>query len=304
MTGRALHDPMLHDVGGKSTGAAMISAGITLLAGLFFFRWRLLHVRFDERGSRRLLLLQFLDALVGSGQLLLEHTDLLQGLLELLFQVRNTFVCCHALSLSERSSLNSYPDFTIEKRGMPTEVIAIADVKDLRYNPEEEASLATGHMISIHRDPALRTRRQIHAVWRQFEACTAYPCILMLASGGDSLPDPLFVMAAMLGDFTISIPVPMADNGPMEITQSFGENGKMLAKDGSPMNRRISAIGLISSICPDNVYSGFTSKVDELANQFLSEDTDEEAVQKYLNACFNVKAQLTAELSAATNISA
>lgn len=117
------------------------------------------------------------------------------------------------------------PDFTITKEAALTEVVAIADVKDLCYTPEEEAALAAGQMISICRDPALRTRRHIHDVWGQFEACSDYLCILVLASGGDTLPDPISVMAAMLGDLTISVSTSMADDCLMEFTQFFGGNG-------------------------------------------------------------------------------
>jgi len=51
-----------------------------LLTGLWLFR-----IRLGKRRRRRLLLFQFLDALVRSSQLLLEQVDLLQGLLKLLF---------------------------------------------------------------------------------------------------------------------------------------------------------------------------------------------------------------------------
>lgn len=187
-----------------------------------------------------------------------------------------------------------HPDFTIHN-GASTEPIAIADVKDLRHSPQEEAILAAGQILSIHRDPALRTRRQIYGVWRQFEACADYPCMLVLASGGDWLPDPLFVIAAMLGDYTISMSVSRSISDRAIITQSFGKNGKMVDKHGSPRHTRISAIGLLSAVCPDVVYSGFGDKVNDLAEQFLSEGTDKEATRLYSDACNDLKMKLTAD---------
>ena len=185
------------------------------------------------------------------------------------------------------------PDFTITKDAAFTEVVAIADVKDLCYTPEDDAALAVGQMISICRNPALRTRRHIQGVWRQFEACSDYPCILVLASGGDTLPDAHSVMAAMLGDLTISVSTSMADDCLMKFTQFFGENGKMIDKDGKPMNTRLSAIGLLSSTYPDQMYSGFTDKVKEHGDQFLAEDTGEAAMRAYVNDCLHLKAELT-----------
>src|SRR5579871_5459844 len=103
-----LHDPMFFYLSRSSTLSATVEARLTLLARLFsFFGWRLFLVRFHESWWLRFLLFQFLDAFVGRSQLPLESLYLLQGLGELLFQTLYAFVCCHILSVSERSSLNS-----------------------------------------------------------------------------------------------------------------------------------------------------------------------------------------------------
>jgi hypothetical protein len=116
ITIRADRQMMLDDLGGYASATRTIVLGGAFLPRFFLFGSRLLRIRFDKGRRRCFLLFQFLDALVCSSQLLLEHTDLLQGLFESFFQARNAFVCCHALSLSERSSLNSFLFYSDEVR--------------------------------------------------------------------------------------------------------------------------------------------------------------------------------------------
>jgi len=64
---------------------SMIVLCRAFLAQLLLLGWRLFHIRFGKRWRRRLLLLQFLDAPMGCGQLLFEDAHSLQGLPQLLF---------------------------------------------------------------------------------------------------------------------------------------------------------------------------------------------------------------------------
>lgn len=187
------------------------------------------------------------------------------------------------------------PDFTIKRPGPPSETIAIADIKGLRLSDEEEALLAAGRSVSTHRDPALRVRRRIHDVWRQFAACTGYPCVLVLAPAGDWPPDPIFVMAAMLGDYTVRVRVPHVPNGHISMTHGFGEHGKMISDQGERAHTRISAIGLMSVVCPDAVYSGYNDKVAAIAAKYQFGDDDDEAVREFFTACHDLEVGLTAE---------
>jgi hypothetical protein len=193
----------------------------------------------------------------------------------------------------ERQWGSKTPDFTITNDKGLRDIIAVCDVKDFRHTPEEEARLRAGEMVSWNRDPSLRTRRAIRDVWPQFEECNDYPCILVLASGGDSLPDHLFVMAAMVGDFTISIPVPNAEGSEEEMAQSFGENGVMIADDGSFRNTRISAVAVMRGIRPDQEYSGYIKQVKDLADLHLADGTDKAATRAYSRACKKLMAELT-----------
>jgi hypothetical protein len=63
----------------------MIVLRCAFLARLLLIGWGLFHIRFGKGWRRRLLLLQFLDALVCCGQLLFEDTHSLQGLPQLVF---------------------------------------------------------------------------------------------------------------------------------------------------------------------------------------------------------------------------
>src|SRR2546430_460260 len=67
---RTIPDAMLDDLRWGFTLACVIVRGITLLPLLLGFGLRLLHIGFDKRCWRRLLLLQLLDALVSRRQLL------------------------------------------------------------------------------------------------------------------------------------------------------------------------------------------------------------------------------------------
>lgn len=95
---------MLHDLWRNGTLTPMIVPGIPFFAWPLFFRLRLFHTRWRWC----FLFFQFLNALLCRSHLLLEHTDLCQSLLPLLFSACHTFVCCHPSSVSERSDLNSY----------------------------------------------------------------------------------------------------------------------------------------------------------------------------------------------------
>lgn len=151
-------------------------------------------------------------------------------------------------------------------------------------------------MLSIKRDPHPRIRAKINTASKQFEGATDYPCLLILGSGGDSIPLPLFTMAAMLGDHTLSISMPTRDmgaSGEMQITQLFGANGKMVNKSGNPMNTRISAIGLLRAIRPDETRSGFDEKVKELADHYLANGTYGENKDNYIKACIDLRKRLT-----------
>ena len=114
---------MFDDLRWSFTLASMIVPGITLLALLLRFRFRLDHIGFDKRRWGRLLLLQLFDALVSRRQLLqvlalpnLCLAQLLQypsepllQLTELLFQVGYFFFLPHGVSISDKGQSEQYP---------------------------------------------------------------------------------------------------------------------------------------------------------------------------------------------------
>ena len=109
------HDAMLRDLCRHRTRTPVIVLRVTLLARLLFFRFWLFHVRFDKLRGRHLLLFQLLDAGQSQAQVFLHLAQLSQCLAEgfsqrLVFRskVSDFFLLCHGLSLSERSSLNTF----------------------------------------------------------------------------------------------------------------------------------------------------------------------------------------------------
>jgi hypothetical protein len=75
--------------------------GISFLPGLFLPLLQRDDVCLDEGRGRRLLFLEFLDALVGHCQLFLQEPILLQGLTQPLFKLLDPFFWYHAQSLSD-----------------------------------------------------------------------------------------------------------------------------------------------------------------------------------------------------------
>jgi hypothetical protein len=118
------HDPMLHDLGGRRSGAAMGVLSSTCFARLFLFGWRLFRLRFHTRGFWRFPLFSFCEM----GQ---HHMELLQGLAELFQRVAlafsqrlmfrpplsDFFLSCHGFSVSKRLRLNSYLALTTPQMG-------------------------------------------------------------------------------------------------------------------------------------------------------------------------------------------
>ncbi|HKV59656.1 MAG TPA: hypothetical protein VJO32_15285 [Ktedonobacteraceae bacterium] len=76
---------MFHDARRRFPSAPMIVLCCPLLAWLLLTGFGLFDIRFRKRRRRRFQFFQFLNALLGGCQLLLEPSYLLQGLLEALF---------------------------------------------------------------------------------------------------------------------------------------------------------------------------------------------------------------------------
>ena len=98
---------MFDDVCRHGSATRPIVLGLALLARLFLFGGWLLHLGFDKRRWRRFLLFQFFDPSEGDTQQFLRLLQCFTQFLVFLPQV-DRFFFCHALSLSEWSSLNSY----------------------------------------------------------------------------------------------------------------------------------------------------------------------------------------------------
>ena len=97
------------------------------------------------------------------------------------------------------------PDFTVYSDAAKGNIIAVSEVKDFHHTKEQKAILAAGKPLYIQRDPHPRIRERIREASQQFKEVRDYPCVLILGSGGDTMPLPLSVMAAMLGDHMLSI---------------------------------------------------------------------------------------------------
>lgn len=100
----AHREVMVDDVGGHGSATRPIVPGLALLARRFLFSSWLFDLRFHE-GWRRFLLFQFFNPPKGDTQQFLHLLQCFTQVLVFLAQVPRFFFC-HALSLSERSSLN------------------------------------------------------------------------------------------------------------------------------------------------------------------------------------------------------
>lgn len=167
------------------------------------------------------------------------------------------------------------PDFTIWANKDKSEIIAIADIKDYAHSKSDLSQLKAGKMVSHTYDPHNRIRIKIDSAKKQFKACKDYPCFVVLGSSGGLLPPSgMFMIGAMLGDWTINIPVPNSNNDKMmpELTYSFGRNGKMVDPAGNTRNSTITAICRVETIFPDQKLSGYEFDLKQLVNKFYWPD--------------------------------
>src|SRR5947209_16661837 len=100
---------MFHDLGGQSARSPSILLGIPLFAGFRLLLKRLFRVRFDEGWRGRFLLFQLVDPSKGDTQQVLRLFQRFTQVLVFLLQLEDLFFC-HTLSVSERSSLNSFKE--------------------------------------------------------------------------------------------------------------------------------------------------------------------------------------------------
>src|SRR2546423_14673662 len=117
MTSWTLHDPMFHDLRGHCSFPSTIILGFALLAWLFLLSSRLFHIGFDERWRRRFLFFHLFDPSQSDTKPFLRLFQCLTQFL-VLFSQLGRFFFCHDPSLSERSSLNSYPKGSAKKPGL------------------------------------------------------------------------------------------------------------------------------------------------------------------------------------------
>lgn len=165
----------------------------------------------------------------------------------------------------ERKWGDKYPDFTTYYDQAKSSVLAIFDVKDFDYTDVEKKALKRGEIVGGSFDPHTPIRNKISTAKKQFSACKEYPCIIILGKDGKYHPDPLFILAAMYGDLTLSIPI----DGEGEISEQLGKNGSMV-KPGTAEseNTTITAIGVVGLICPDEKKSGYKKKLEELIKNY------------------------------------
>jgi len=107
ITIRAHRQMMFDDLRGQSPATRSIVLGFALFARLFLFGGWLLHIGFDKSRRRCFLLFQFFDPSKGDTQQFLCLLQCFTQFLVFLPQLHRFFFC-HGLSLSERSSLNSF----------------------------------------------------------------------------------------------------------------------------------------------------------------------------------------------------
>jgi hypothetical protein len=184
------------------------------------------------------------------------------------------------------------PDFTVysgsDKRD--DQIVAIVDQKDLSFDKEDMARLMRGETVSRAGNPHTKIRSLISANKKQFESAVDYPCIFVVSNSlGPPLPSPIFVMAGMLGDYTIHFPAGESAGEP--VTASFGKSPLMVdPSSGEARNTTITAVGLQQRIRPDDIRSGFS---DQLHEHALSLDFDNEGDEKeYLTYAEDLRTKL------------
>lgn len=186
------------------------------------------------------------------------------------------------------------PEFTICNDKALSEVIAVAEVKDYDYTKRERAELMSGKPVGRSFDPHDKIRKKIEAARKQFKECKDYPCLLILGSKGPPPPIPIFVMAAMLGDYKITFPVPGLGTPDQEVEPKniFSGRGKMVDDKGRVTNSTITAVGILEYIKPDSIISGYDEQLKRILDKYYDNES-EDWVDDYVKACEPITKRLT-----------
>jgi hypothetical protein len=172
------------------------------------------------------------------------------------------------------------PDFTIYSDSTKKIIISVAEVEDMDLTPEEKRQFKENGMISKSMNPYSKLREKINVARDQLKYAKDFPCLLIIGKN-IGLDTPIITYGAMLGDFTISVPV-RTDNTPLKekAFNYFGKGGKMIDRKGQRIqNTTITAIGFIKQIAPDAIISGYNDRLSKLAEGM--DVANDENVKKY-----------------------
>ncbi len=138
----------------------------------------------------------------------------------------------------ERAWGDKNPDFTIYRDKQKHYKLVVSDVKEFDYTEHEKKVLKEKGILVRNLDPYSKIRQIINATRKQFKHAKEYPCVAILYTAGGAPVIPLLVLAAMVGDLGISVPIERIGTGSIRKPYTFfGEGGKMIdAKHGLPQN--------------------------------------------------------------------
>jgi len=183
------------------------------------------------------------------------------------------------------------PDFTIYANSAKKKIVAIAEVEDLDFTPEEKKLLKENKMVARSTDPYTKLREKINTAREQLRYSKDYPCLLIIGENM-TLSSPMIVYGAMLGDITISIPIWNGNVPPKGKQRSyFGKRGKMIDQKGQRIqNTTITAIGFLKLIRPEAITCGYEKELSRILDKL--DITKDEDNRKYFLAADELKASL------------
>jgi hypothetical protein len=184
------------------------------------------------------------------------------------------------------------PDFTIYSNLAKKKIIAVAEVEDMDFTPEEKKQVKENKMVARSMDPYAKLREKINTARGQLRYSKGYHCLLIIGESM-TLSSPAIVYGAMLGDITITIPIRNGDVPSRGKPQSyFGKRGKMIDRKGQRIqNTTITAIGFLRLIRPDAITSGYEKELSKILDKLdIKKDEDN---QKYFRAAKRLKSSLS-----------
>lgn len=178
------------------------------------------------------------------------------------------------------------PDFTLYTDRNKNNCLAVIEVEDIEYSKEDMKILREEKILVRSGDPYKKIREKINIAQKQLKYAKSFPCCIAIYNSVGYPPDILIILASMLGDLVVSIPVSHDGIPGGESSLGFGKKGKMR----SYQNTSISAVGFINIIRPDVIKTGYNQILSDFIgplNSMKNMPTD-----RYIQKAMNLRREL------------